>query len=52
MKDAIEIIAEQFRRFPGIGVKSALTRLAYFLLELPQERSGFIYYHHSICSYQ
>lgn len=36
MKDTIEIIAEQFRRFPGIGVKSA-RRLAYFLLELPQE---------------
>ena len=36
MKDAVEIIAEQFRRLPGIGIKSA-RRLAYFLLERPQE---------------
>lgn len=36
MKDAIEIIAEQFRRLPGIGIKSA-RRLAYFMLERPQE---------------
>lgn len=36
MKDAVEIIAEQFRRLPGIGIKSA-RRLAYFMLERPQE---------------
>ena len=36
MKDAGEIIAEQFRRLPGIGIKSA-RRLAYFMLERPQE---------------
>lgn len=36
MKDAVEIIAEQFRRLPGIGIKSA-RRLAYFILERPQE---------------
>ena len=36
MKDAVEIIAEQFRRLPGIGIKSA-RRLAYFMLESPQE---------------
>ena len=36
MKDAVEIIAEQFRRLPGIGFKSA-RRLAYFMLERPQE---------------
>ena len=34
MKDAVEIIAEQFRRLPGIGIKSA-RRLAYFMLERP-----------------
>ena len=36
MKDAVEIIAEQFRRLPGIGIKSA-RRLAYFMLERPRE---------------
>lgn len=36
MKDAVEIIAEQFRRLPGIGIKSA-RRLAYFMMERPQE---------------
>lgn len=36
MKDAVEIIAEQFRRLPGIGIKSARC-LAYFMLERPQE---------------
>ena len=36
MKDAVEIIAEQFSRLPGIGIKSA-RRLAYFMLERPQE---------------
>lgn len=36
MKDAVEIIAEQFRRLPGVGIKSA-RRLAYFMLERPQE---------------
>ena len=36
MKDAVEIIAEQFRRLPGIGIKSA-RRIAYFMLERPQE---------------
>lgn len=36
MKDAVEIIAEQFRQLPGIGIKSA-RRLAYFMLERPQE---------------
>ena len=36
MKDAVEIIAEQFRRLPGIGIKSARL-LAYFMLERPQE---------------
>ena len=36
MNDAVEIIAEKFRRLPGIGIKSA-RRLAYFMLERPQE---------------
>jgi recombination protein RecR len=36
MKNAVESIAEQFRKLPGIGVKSA-RRLAYFMLERPQE---------------
>lgn len=36
MKDAVESVAEQFRKLPGIGVKNA-RRLAYFMLECPEE---------------
>lgn len=33
--DALENVAEQFRRLPGIGVKTA-RRLAYYMLERPE----------------
>lgn len=36
MNKELEAVAEQFRRLPGIGVKSA-RRLAYFMLERPEE---------------
>ena len=36
MNRELEQVAEQFRKLPGIGVKSA-RRLAYFMLERPQE---------------
>lgn len=35
MNDSLENVAAQFRRLPGVGVKSA-RRLAYFMLERPQ----------------
>lgn len=35
MNDALEQVASEFRRLPGIGVKTA-RRLAYFMLERPQ----------------
>lgn len=36
MNDALENVAAQFRKLPGIGVKTA-RRLAYFMLERPPE---------------
>lgn len=36
MDDILEEVAEQFRKLPGIGVKSA-KRLAYFMLMRPQK---------------
>ena len=36
MNDALENVAAQFRKLPGIGVKTA-RRLAYFMLERPKE---------------
>lgn len=36
MNDDLENVAEQFRRLPGIGTKTA-RRLAYFMLERPEE---------------
>lgn len=36
MNRELDEVAEQFRKLPGIGVKSA-RRLAYFMLERPQE---------------
>ena len=36
MNRELEQVAEQFRKLPGIGVKSA-RRLAYFMMERPQE---------------
>lgn len=36
MNDALENVAAQFRKLPGIGVKTA-RRLAYFMLERPAE---------------
>ena len=36
MNKDLEEVALQFRKLPGIGVKSA-RRLAYFMLERPQE---------------
>lgn len=42
MNDALENVAAQFRRLPGIGVKTA-RRLAYFMLERPEsEVADFI----------
>ncbi len=42
MNDALENVAAQFRRLPGIGVKTA-RRLAYFMLERPEnEVTDFI----------
>lgn len=35
MNSDLELVAEQFRKLPGIGVKTA-RRLAYFMLERPQ----------------
>lgn len=35
MNNDLELVAEQFRKLPGIGVKTA-RRLAYFMLERPQ----------------
>jgi len=35
MNDALENVASQFRKLPGIGVKTA-RRLAYFMLERPE----------------
>lgn len=35
MNDALENVADEFRRLPGIGVKTA-RRLAYFMLERPE----------------
>ncbi len=35
MNDELELLAEQFRKLPGIGVKTA-RRLSYFMLERPQ----------------
>ena len=35
MNKELEQVAEQFRKLPGIGVKSA-RRLAYFMLERPE----------------
>ena len=36
MNSDLELVAEQFRKLPGIGVKTA-RRLAYFMLERPKE---------------
>ncbi|MBS6028571.1 MAG: recombination mediator RecR [Negativicoccus succinicivorans] len=36
MNEPLERLTEQFRRLPGVGVKTA-RRLAYFILEEPQE---------------
>lgn len=36
MNHDLELVADQFRRLPGIGVKTA-RRLAYFMLERPAE---------------
>ena len=36
MNEELENVAEQFRRLPGVGVKTA-RRLAYFMLQRPQE---------------
>lgn len=36
MNDALENVASQFRKLPGIGVKTA-RRLAYFMLERPEK---------------
>ena len=35
MNQELENVTEQFRKLPGIGVKSA-RRLAYFMLERPE----------------
>lgn len=35
MNQELELVAEQFRKLPGIGVKSA-RRLAYFMMERPE----------------
>lgn len=37
MNEPLERLVEQFRRLPGVGVKTA-RRLAYFMLEEPNER--------------
>ena len=42
MNDALENVAAQFRKLPGIGVKTA-RRLAYFMLERsPEDTDAFI----------
>lgn len=42
MNDSLENVAAQFRKLPGVGVKSA-RRLAYFMLERPEsEVADFI----------
>lgn len=39
MNDALENVAAQFRKLPGIGIKTA-RRLAYFMLERPEEETA------------
>lgn len=53
MNDSLENVAAQFRKLPGVGVKSA-RRLAYFMLERPESEvddfiSAIVNARHSSC---